>query len=116
MSSFARERVFFFFNDTATTEISSLSLHDALPISWLQHPSPSATSSVPPVAISVVPVPVIVDALFHTNDPSTSNDPHTSDLHERSGTKWLAVREEASLARFRVPLLTLKVPAPANGA
>src|SRR5216684_7103072 len=29
---------FFFFNDTATTEIYTLSLHDALPISW---PSPT---------------------------------------------------------------------------
>src|SRR5438093_11984379 len=27
---------FFFFNDTATTEIYTLSLHDALPISYLQ--------------------------------------------------------------------------------
>jgi len=25
---------FFFFNDTATTEIYTLSLHDALPILW----------------------------------------------------------------------------------
>src|SRR2546430_16796129 len=32
--------VFFFFNDTATTEIYTLSLHDALPICW------STTSSV----------------------------------------------------------------------
>src|SRR2546427_5372328 len=30
---------FFFFNDTATTEIYTLSLHDALPISW---PIPAA--------------------------------------------------------------------------
>src|SRR5260221_4868714 len=29
---------FFFFNDTATTEIYTLSLHDALPISSLLHP------------------------------------------------------------------------------
>src|SRR2546430_10782889 len=29
--------IFFFFNDTATTEIYTLSLHDALPISDLQH-------------------------------------------------------------------------------
>src|SRR2546430_17689564 len=29
--------VFFFFNDTATTEIYTLSLHDALPI-WLERP------------------------------------------------------------------------------
>src|SRR6266705_7124120 len=29
---------FFFFNDTATTEIYTLSLHDALPISHVGHP------------------------------------------------------------------------------
>src|SRR5260370_40640674 len=29
-----RSRIFFFFNDTATTEIYTLSLHDALPISY----------------------------------------------------------------------------------
>src|SRR6202023_4294766 len=37
--------LFFFFNDTATTEIYTLSLHDALPISrlraWLQALTPS---------------------------------------------------------------------------
>src|SRR2546430_7641449 len=35
---------FFFFNDTATTEIYTLSLHDALPISWAARggrPSPA---------------------------------------------------------------------------
>src|SRR2546428_5112532 len=37
---------FFFFNDTATTEIYTLSLHDALPISR------SVTSVVPPAARS----------------------------------------------------------------
>src|SRR2546429_9404810 len=29
---------FFFFNDTATTEIYTLSLHDALPICWTEKP------------------------------------------------------------------------------
>src|SRR5689334_24227229 len=29
---------FFFFNDTATTEIYTLSLHDALPILFIEHP------------------------------------------------------------------------------
>src|SRR5258707_11035135 len=29
--------MFFFFNDTATTEIYTLSLHDALPICWCRH-------------------------------------------------------------------------------
>src|SRR2546430_8387632 len=32
--------MFFFFNDTATTEIYTLSLHDALPISIAAHPEP----------------------------------------------------------------------------
>src|ERR1035438_10928610 len=32
-----RAQFFFFFNDTATTEIYTLSLHDALPISYRQH-------------------------------------------------------------------------------
>ena len=29
--------IVFFFNDTATTEIYTLSLHDALPILWFQY-------------------------------------------------------------------------------
>src|SRR5437762_13288908 len=37
--------IFFFFNDTATTEIYTLSLHDALPISSLRSPTVSAKSS-----------------------------------------------------------------------
>src|SRR2546426_9270633 len=37
--------MFFFFNDTATTEIYTLSLHDALPISTPN--APSATDAVP---------------------------------------------------------------------
>src|SRR3989442_1006332 len=41
---------FFFFNDTATTEIYTLSLHDALPISPARHPglAPLATPSPAP--------------------------------------------------------------------
>src|SRR5258708_32225686 len=31
--------IFFFFNDTATTEIYTLSLHDALPISKIKEPA-----------------------------------------------------------------------------
>src|SRR2546430_17161455 len=36
---------FFFFNDTATTEIYTLSLHDALPISCSRSPAPTRCSS-----------------------------------------------------------------------
>src|SRR5216117_4118006 len=42
---------FFFFNDTATTEIytrkDTLSLHDALPISWRCPPAPARSSTAP---------------------------------------------------------------------
>src|SRR2546427_13039977 len=38
---------FFFFNDTATTEIYTLSLHDALPISPRSHPREEARGSGP---------------------------------------------------------------------
>src|SRR5687767_16020141 len=39
--------VFFFFNDTATTEIYTLSLHDALPISYIEEIISTAPSQVP---------------------------------------------------------------------
>src|SRR6202451_4839108 len=41
--------MFFFFNDTATTEIYTLSLHDALPIS---SPAPGSSASPPRSATS----------------------------------------------------------------
>src|SRR2546426_8095264 len=39
--------MFFFFNDTATTEIYTLSLHDALPISIAPARSPNLSSTSP---------------------------------------------------------------------
>src|SRR5260221_14546339 len=39
---------FFFFNDTATTEIYTLSLHDALPISESFHASPQSLDTALP--------------------------------------------------------------------
>src|SRR2546426_7275675 len=43
--------VFFFFNDTATTEIYTLSLHDALPISGSAKASNSSPAVAKPVAV-----------------------------------------------------------------
>src|SRR5256885_7075462 len=43
-------RLFFFFNDTATTEIYTLSLHDALPISPGGHRHRAAFGTPPPAA------------------------------------------------------------------
>src|SRR5216683_7721337 len=61
---------FFFFNDTATTEIYTLSLHDALPISSARRTVlVSSCGAVPPT----------------TSKPSPSrSEEHTSELQSRS--------------------------------
>src|SRR5258707_3643460 len=59
--------LFFFFNDTATTEIYTLSLHDALPIS-LAWPSACAKSLITPLA--------------HGSNRHRSEE-HTSELQSR---------------------------------
>src|SRR5256884_9937178 len=74
---------FFFFNDTATTEIYTLSLHDALPISlrpWpmlLQRILPSS-SSVPATTCGQPPLSA------HGARPIESrSEEHTSELQSR---------------------------------
>src|SRR2546430_4251567 len=64
---------FFFFNDTATTEIYTLSLHDALPICagwWRSHASPPS---------------VAARSATRLASPSTSrSEEHTSELQSQS--------------------------------
>src|SRR5215208_8379515 len=61
---------FFFFNDTATTEIYTLSLHDALPI------PPCCRSSFQPASIITSPMASV--------EPSTArSEEHTSELQSR---------------------------------
>src|SRR2546427_9549076 len=66
---------FFFFNDTATTEIYTLSLHDALPIS----PGEILALSTPrlPVAASTI-------LLVGMGDPESRSEEHTSELQSQS--------------------------------
>src|SRR5216683_7710536 len=67
---------FFFFNDTATTEIYTLSLHDALPIScsWRRRASSCATSwSASMNSLSASP-----------SRPCWRSEEHTSELQSRS--------------------------------
>src|SRR3712207_7327424 len=61
---------FFFFNDTATTEIYTLSLHDALPISWgrCSRSTPSRT---------------LGDRYRPTDPPTSRSEEHTSELQSR---------------------------------
>src|SRR2546427_9442075 len=65
---------FFFFNDTATTEIYTLSLHDALPIS----PKATNVSRAPDLLDSrAIPEPGIAPGLLRSEE-------HTSELQSQS--------------------------------
>src|SRR3712207_9383524 len=71
---------FVFFNDTATTEIYTLSLHDALPI-WQLH---GAGTRGPPAAhrgVSTGPKPQPPQPQRTT--PSARSEEHTSELQSR---------------------------------
>src|SRR4030066_2254058 len=57
-------RVFFFFNDTATTEIYTLSLHDALPI-WTSLAKEASWG-------------MVIPRLYHASRPRSEE--HTSEL------------------------------------
>src|SRR2546429_4848821 len=61
---------FFFFNDTATTEIYTLSLHDALPI--------SLTAPTDPLGLSLLCGWVLVEI-----DQEMRSEEHTSELQSR---------------------------------
>src|SRR6266536_3379208 len=69
---------FFFFNDTATTEIYTLSLHDALPISL---PAPIGTMpSTPPWSAATPASAFTVPSPPHA---ATRSEEHTSELQSR---------------------------------
>src|SRR2546421_8742207 len=74
----ASER-FFFFNDTATTEIYTLSLHDALPISGARTPGTTIQGSGPSVARSSAS-----SRPEATTPRSPRSEEHTSELQSRS--------------------------------
>src|SRR2546430_13226082 len=89
--------MFFFFNDTATTEIYTLSLHDALPILPLStaRPVPAANLQAPrpaPIAPPIISPPIISpSAASPAPSPTSSMIPramrseeHTSELQSQS--------------------------------
>src|SRR3712207_6935540 len=81
----------FFFNDTATTEIYTLSLHDALPIS--ARSSPTSTSSTPsgwPRASSG----------WATCSPSSSRPSRRSTPRDRKSTRLNSSHANISYAVF----------------
>src|SRR2546429_4475357 len=70
---------FFFFNDTATTEIYTLSLHDALPIS-IRSRSLGLEDCAPAINGFTAPLPAAAAAAAANMDRS---EEHTSELQSR---------------------------------
>src|SRR3712207_7704098 len=77
--------IFFFFNDTATTEIYTLSLHDALPIS--EHPWLWSAAGGAVLAVSafeeVLPRQVFTMTAWQAQGETARSGEHTSELQSR---------------------------------
>src|SRR5256885_7871594 len=71
---------FFFFNDTATTEIYTLSLHDALPISATQAATPAGDSTANKGARLVAVSSSTPAAPVSAATATTRSEEHTSEL------------------------------------
>src|SRR3712207_9007164 len=94
----------FFFNDTATTEIYTLSLHDALPIS----PGTVSGSGVPPGRASwiapsswsiraAMPARPSPRELIRALTTHSSSEEHTSELQSRPYLVWRLLLEKKKL-------------------
>src|SRR5688572_33084698 len=76
---------FFFFNDTATTEIYTLSLHDALPILGAMPPQGSPTPGQAELTRFRSALIASLDgAAAKTNNPGRRSEEHTSELQSQS--------------------------------
>src|SRR2546430_8084295 len=75
---------FFFFNDTATTEIYTLSLHDALPISTAPPPSRCNCDRRPTSRCPSVPPWRTTRADSSTSPRDVRSEEHTSELQSQS--------------------------------
>src|SRR5258708_22757684 len=76
----------FFFNDTATTEIYTLSLHDALPIFSFANLAVSPDPNLPPSFFSARSRRLFASSFFRSSDctkmdwPKERSEEHTSEL------------------------------------
>src|SRR3989475_9618133 len=84
---------FFFFNDTATTEIYTLSLHDALPISYKTHSSVLSVNHRNKAMMTTKPKTYKVICMvslrvgqttFLTSRQASRSEEHTSELQSQS--------------------------------
>src|SRR2546430_10090731 len=96
---------FFFFNDTATTEIYTLSLHDALPILWALRSAPPSTMRRWRAGLELIPraSPCWYLRWAHS---SRRSEEHTSELQSQSNLVCRLLLEKKNY--FPVMLLYLR--------
>src|SRR5260221_3736764 len=94
--------IFFFFNDTATTEIYTLSLHDALPICQVLH----GRIVKPNINMSMV-VFAILMVVLTTSLIMARSEEHTSELQSHSDVvcRLLLAIKNAFLAKLLFDML-----------
>src|SRR2546429_5743795 len=105
---------FFFFNDTATTEIYTLSLHDALPISWVAWAA--RATSLPPSFFSRATMLATSPATSSTSTEACiwrdrRSEEHTSELQSRLHLvcRLLLEKKKNDLLVIRYNVMTLQV-------
>src|SRR3712207_8584788 len=102
----------FFFNDTTTTEISTLSLHDALPISPVRQSSPAED---PAAAATPLPRGRWWPTMALAEKPQARSEEHTSELQSRQYLvcRLLLEKKNSSITRStyapRLTRLTLSI-------
>src|SRR3712207_7526132 len=98
----------FFFNDTATTEIYTLSLHDALPICSGGSSLASAGSAGIEMTLLAETVPSAVRSHSHTEaERSCRSEEHTSELQSRQYLVCRLLLEKKNNTRINTSLSTL---------
>src|SRR2546429_3137772 len=99
---------FFFFNDTATTEIYTLSLHDALPISLCERDVSAVRAAQAGVALGVTKLV----ARTRTVQPLIRSEEHTSELQSRLHLVCRLLLEKKKHSLAAPPVVAEQSPAP----
>src|SRR2546430_5956756 len=106
--------MFFFFNDTATTEIYTLSLHDALPIfHGLKHPEQYAIGH---AKQNVAANERIADLPTDQTHPSNRSEEHTSELQSQSNLVCRLLLEKKNIRSSRCLLLACSAGSPCRSS
>src|SRR3712207_8528497 len=101
--------VFFFFNDTATTEIYTLSLHDALPISienGMQIWDNAADNGGTPLPLKVDSERLGMRVALSRDASTTRSEEHTSEIQSRQYLVCRLLLEKKKNTQQAIHILT----------